>query len=112
MSRGAALFTTLLATEPIEWNRFGVFQDVTLRLVAERLLPPVLELSYSERKPIEWIDGGSDADEMRVAELRFEVLAATSSGGHKFKVRGLTIRPTAPPSQRARGSGDRTGEGD
>ena len=45
-------------------------------------------------------------------ELRFEVLAATSSGGHKFKVRGLTIRPTAPPSQRARGSGDRTGEGD
>ena len=39
----------------------------------ERLLPPVLELSYSERKPIEWIDGGSDADAMRVAELKFEV---------------------------------------
>lgn len=33
-----ALFTS--AVEPlVEWNRIGVFQDVTMRLIAERLLP-------------------------------------------------------------------------
>jgi hypothetical protein len=37
--RGAALADALLSRAPIEWNRLGVFQDVTLRLIAERLLP-------------------------------------------------------------------------
>ena len=37
--RGRALSDSLFAREPIEWNRIGCFQDVTLRLIAQRLLP-------------------------------------------------------------------------
>lgn len=37
--RGEALYTALFQIDYIEWNRIGCFQDVTLRLVAERLLP-------------------------------------------------------------------------
>lgn len=33
------LVEALFKLEPIEWNRIGHFQDVTLRLIAERLLP-------------------------------------------------------------------------
>ena len=36
---GEDLNDALFANEPIEWNRLGAFQDVTLRLIAERLLP-------------------------------------------------------------------------
>jgi len=35
---GAMLCEALFAQEEIEWNRIGCFQDVTLRLIAERLL--------------------------------------------------------------------------
>ena len=34
-----ALYEHLFQSEPIEWNRFGHFQDATMRLIAERLLP-------------------------------------------------------------------------
>jgi len=37
--QGHELHTYLFAAAPIEWNRLGVFQDVTMRLIAERLLP-------------------------------------------------------------------------
>ena len=40
--RAAELYAHLFAREPIEWNRIGCFQDVTMRLIAERLLPPQL----------------------------------------------------------------------
>jgi len=33
-----ALHDHLFQAEPIEWNRIGIFQDVTMRLLAERLL--------------------------------------------------------------------------
>ena len=36
------LYEHLFAHEPIEWNRLGHFQDVTIRLIAERLLPDAL----------------------------------------------------------------------
>ena len=36
---GEILFRALFASAPIEWNRLGYFQDVTLRLIALRLLP-------------------------------------------------------------------------
>ena len=36
---GAALGDALFAQPALEWNRLGVFQDVTMRLIAERLLP-------------------------------------------------------------------------
>ena len=36
--RGQELYDHLFKHEPIEWNRLGVFQDVTMRLIAERLL--------------------------------------------------------------------------
>ena len=35
------LVSALFAHEPIEWNRLGPYQDATLRLIAERLLPSV-----------------------------------------------------------------------
>ena len=40
--RGEALYEHLFTQEPIEWNRIGHFQDVTMRLIAERLLPTEL----------------------------------------------------------------------
>ena len=33
------MFEALFAREPIEWNRIGEFQDITMRLTAERTLP-------------------------------------------------------------------------
>ena len=38
MPTGAELFAALFASEAIEWNRIVAFQDVTMRLIAERLL--------------------------------------------------------------------------
>ena len=35
----AMLFKAIFKNPPIEWNRFTAFQDVSLRLLAERLLP-------------------------------------------------------------------------
>lgn len=40
------LFDALFAVEPIEWNRIGAFQDVTMRLIAERILPPAHPKTY------------------------------------------------------------------
>jgi len=37
-TKGVQLADALFAQPPIEWNRIGCFQDVTLRLIAERLL--------------------------------------------------------------------------
>ena len=37
---GRTLYNHLFKYEPIEWNRIGHFQDVTMRLIAERLMPP------------------------------------------------------------------------
>ena len=36
---GEELYSSLFEHEPIDWNRIGHFQDVTLRLIAQRLLP-------------------------------------------------------------------------
>ena len=38
--RGEQLIEALFAQPVIEWNRIGDFQDVTLRLIAERILGP------------------------------------------------------------------------
>jgi len=39
--QGEVLYRHLFAHDPIEWNRLGHFQDVTMRLIAERVaLPP------------------------------------------------------------------------
>lgn len=40
MPTAADLIGELFAAEPIEWNRIGFFQDVTMRLIATRMLPP------------------------------------------------------------------------
>ena len=44
--RGHALHEALFAAEPIEWNRIGAFQDITMRLIAQRLLPEGHAPSY------------------------------------------------------------------
>jgi len=36
--------------EPIEWNRIGHFQDITMRQVAERLLPDAAGATYVDRE--------------------------------------------------------------
>ena len=36
---GATLYEALFAADAVEWNRIGAFQDVTMRLLAQRLLP-------------------------------------------------------------------------
>ena len=39
MPSAIQLYDALFARDPIEWNRIGRFQDITMRLIAERLLP-------------------------------------------------------------------------
>ena len=39
MPSAGALHASLFNQEPIEWNRIGAFQDVSLRLIAESMLP-------------------------------------------------------------------------
>merc|ERR1719424_2605387 len=43
---GAACTAALFAEPPIEWNRIGAFQDVTMRLIARRLLPAGFGATY------------------------------------------------------------------
>ena len=43
---GDSCTQALFADEPIEWNRIGAFQDVTLRLIAERILSKDLGKTY------------------------------------------------------------------
>ena len=38
--KSGELYAALLQSTPIEWNRLGGFQDLTVRLIAERLLEP------------------------------------------------------------------------
>jgi len=47
---GQALHAALFTSEPIEWNRIGHFQDVTMRLIAERLLPDAAGSTYVDRE--------------------------------------------------------------
>ena len=49
---GQALYDHLFADEPIEWDRIGHYQDVTMRLIAERLLPDVVGKTYVDREII------------------------------------------------------------
>ena len=46
MPTAQQLYDHLFAHEPIEWNRLGDFQDVTMRLLAERLLEPGHAATY------------------------------------------------------------------
>ena len=56
------LCEALLEHRPIEWNRIGVFQNVTIRLIAERLLSPsARELKEDdEHKTTKSVHGNSD----------------------------------------------------
>jgi len=47
---GRMLHAHLFMAEPIEWNRIGHFQDVTMRLIAERLLPNTAGKTYVDRE--------------------------------------------------------------
>ena len=48
MPSAERLLDVLFAAEPIEWNRIGAFQDVTMRLIAEQLLREVLDVGLGE----------------------------------------------------------------
>ena len=43
------LYDATFQYEPIEWNRIGHFQDVTMRLIAQRLLPDSAHADPHER---------------------------------------------------------------
>jgi len=47
MPDAAQLFDALFAQGPIEWNRIGHFQDISLRLIAASMLPTAEPLSKS-----------------------------------------------------------------
>ena len=49
---GLELYNALFASEAVEWNRLGHFQDVTLRLIGERLLPEMNAGSSEGAAPI------------------------------------------------------------
>jgi len=48
--RGATLYAKLFAEIPIYWERLGVFQDVSMRLIAERILPETHDDVYMARE--------------------------------------------------------------
>ena len=48
--RAKALHTHLFGSQPIEWNRIGHFQDVTMRQLSERLLPDPAGSTYVDRE--------------------------------------------------------------
>jgi len=50
--RAMLLYEHLTIYEPIEWNRIGHFQDVTMRLIAERTLPDAAGTTYVDREII------------------------------------------------------------
>jgi membrane protease YdiL (CAAX protease family) len=54
---GEGLADALFAREPIEWNRIGAFQDVTMRLIAERLLPDGHRPTYVEGEAAYGVEG-------------------------------------------------------
>ena len=47
--QGPALFAALFEHNKIEWNRISAFQDVTMRLIAQRLLEISVSLSSTPR---------------------------------------------------------------
>ena len=55
---GRDQYDALLGHDPIEWNRLGIFQNITIRLIAQRLLPPSPEdiRVAEERVSVEHID--------------------------------------------------------
>jgi len=67
---GEQLFTALYAAEYIEWNRIGAFQDVTMRLIAHRLLTDTTHHFYVQGE---------------LVNKKPELLCAPASG-HKFHV--------------------------
>lgn len=48
---GDELYRALFASIPIEWNRIGAFQDITLRLIAEWLMPYGDALAKKQKAP-------------------------------------------------------------
>ena len=47
---GQKLHDALFASELVEWNRIGHFQDVTMRQIAERLLPNAAGTTYVDKE--------------------------------------------------------------
>ena len=82
---GAALGDALFAQPALEWNRLGVFQDVTMRLIAERLLPADVGPTH--------LPGEAAAE-----------LTATPEGAHVARTRPAT-RATRTSAARATSSG-------
>jgi hypothetical protein len=85
---GAALAAALFAEEPVEMSRIGAFQHVTLRLIAQRLLPhacDVNERDCSRESETYTHAAGRDVPRMRVlplpAGVRFHVYCSQHSPG-------------------------------
>ena len=78
------LYDHLFEHETIEWNRFGHFQDVTMRLIAERLLPEPARVT-SPRFAL--VGGGSE-------------ITDAGGGGWTYVDRellGQSLQPLPPP---------------
>jgi hypothetical protein len=90
--RGAALADVLFAEEPLEWNRIGAFQEVTMRLISERLLP-------ASQCPTFMVGGDGQRDELCGSESE---MSAKNHTERRMLHRGATrLRELAPKKGRS-----------
>ena len=75
------LYGKLFADEPIEWNRIGHFQDVTMRQIAERVLPDSAGTTYVDHEIVNEEFGG-----IRPPTGRFHLYCSALNLGSKSLV--------------------------
>jgi len=105
---GQELFDHLFTIEPIEWNYIGHFQDVTMRLIAERLLPSnAIHATYVDneitRRPSKPLPPPRASFHVYCSAFNLGALALMKEVAHEL---GLLLRegetsqdlPSAPPA--------------
>ena len=107
--QGEALFTALFANDYIEWDRIGCFQDVTMRLIATRLLPEEMLAAKDGAKRGVYVQGEVDnrktALKKPASDKRFHVYCSPLNEGAAAvidevgKAFGFTVEQTNEMSE-------------
>jgi len=110
---GQNVYDYLMSTEPIEWNRIGHFQDVTMRLIAERLLgEDAAGTTYVDRELISLEERIPPLRPPRGRHSAFHIYCSPLNPGaldllrEVGRERGFTVRLDSPPSLAAAGGSD------
>ena len=82
---GGALADALFAHEPIEWSRFGIYQDITMRLIASRLLPPPVPEIYITGELM------LRRTKLRMPSVQLSLSLRLSVEGHRKIIGNITI---------------------